>query len=123
MRPVFFSVLAGLLGASASLAIACGPAGAHVFLVDSYPSTKQRVATPPNVIKLRFSGRADAHYSTVSITSEDGAVLATRAQQNASRDLHLPAPPLQPGRYRVHYRILSTDGDLVEGKIEFVVGE
>lgn len=122
MRPVC-SAAASLLCACSFLAAASGPADAHASLVNSYPSAKQHVTAPPSVIKLRFSGRADAHYSTVSIMSEDGGVLATRTQQNASREFDLPAPQLQPGRYRVHYRVLSTDGDLVEGRIEFVVDE
>jgi methionine-rich copper-binding protein CopC len=82
------------------------PAQAHAYLVDSFPAAKQRLHAPLKTVKLRFSGRADAHYSTISLLREDGAVLATRTQPKAQREFDLPAPPLEPGRYRVHYRIL-----------------
>jgi methionine-rich copper-binding protein CopC len=99
------------------------PAQAHAYLVDSFPAAKQRLHAPLKTVKLRFSGRADAHYSTISLLREDGAVLATRTQPKAQREFDLPAPPLEPGRYRVHYRILSVDGDLVQGELDFLVEE
>ncbi|MGA8170144.1 MAG: copper resistance CopC family protein [Methylocystis sp.] len=96
---------------------------AHGYLVSSFPSAKVHLKTPPHKIKLRFSLRADAHYSTIDLESEDGSVLATKNQPKASREMAMDAPVLTPGRYRLRYRILSPDGDLVRGKIVFFVDE
>jgi copper resistance protein C len=57
----------------------------------------------------------------VKLADESGAVVAETTQSQASRDMTLEAPALRPGAYRVVYRVLSTDGDVVEGKVEFVV--
>ena len=97
------------------------PANAHAYLVDSYPSAKMHINKPLKTVRLRFSGRADAQYSTALLEREDGAVLAGQTQPKASTEIDFPVPPLQPGRYFVHYRVLSVDGDLVEGKVDFVV--
>lgn len=120
MRPIVAAPLASLLALSLAAAGPI-PAAAHVLLVDSFPSAKQRLPAAPGVVRLRFSGRADALYSTISLEGEGGGTLATRTQPAASRDLQLPAPPLPPGSYRIRYRVLSTDGDLVEGRVEFTV--
>jgi len=93
----------------------------HTYLVDSFPLAKERVTFPLKTIRLRFAGIADALYSTVRLETENGVVLAERRQRMAKRELELPAPALEPGRYRVHYRVLSADGDIVEGAVEFLV--
>ena len=96
-------------------------AQAHGYLVDSFPSRNEHVNLPLKKVTLRFSLKADAHYSTISIRTDDGYVLATKIQPEASREIYIPAPALEPGRYQVYYRILSTDGDVVQGKVDFVV--
>lgn len=103
------------------LAAAHAPAQAHVFLVDSVPAKKQEVMHPLAHIKLTFSGKADALFSTVKLVDARGAVVAETTQEAASRQMTMPAPALQPGTYRVCYRVLSADGDIVEGKVDFEV--
>jgi methionine-rich copper-binding protein CopC len=96
---------------------------AHGYLVDSHPSRNEHVTPPLKKVKLRFSLIADAHYSTIALKSEDGAILAMKTQPEASRELNVAAPKLQPGRYHVQYRILSPDGDIVQGGFAFVVDD
>jgi copper resistance protein C len=111
-------------GAVAALALASVsnvPALAHAYLVDSVPAMKQEVMNPPDRIRLVFSGRADAHFSTAELLDESGAVVTRVTQQKAAREMTLPAAALPPGQYRVHYRVLSVDGDIVEGNVEFAV--
>ena len=114
------------LGALAALALAATqvPAEAHAYLVDSIPAKKQEVLRPQALerIKLVFSGKADALYSTARLTDPSGATLSETTQREASHEMVLPAPArLAPGKYLVHYRVLSVDGDVVEGKVEFMV--
>jgi copper resistance protein C len=116
MKPV-------LTGALAALALtACAvPALAHTQLVDSYPANKQLVLKPLHAIKLTFSGKADALYSVVKLKDSKGEVIAQTAQKHASKELILTTPSLMPGDYHIVYRVLSVDGDIIEGKLEFSV--
>ncbi|MGA8170071.1 MAG: copper resistance CopC family protein [Methylocystis sp.] len=108
--------LVAALGASA-------PALAHSFLVDATPSSKDHVATAPKTIKLRFGGGVEPAYSKLTIETPDGKVLAEGAvgKPDSPRELTLDAPDLPPSRYIVRYRVLSTDGHIVEGNYEFTV--
>jgi copper resistance protein C len=107
--------------AALALAVTAVPAEAHAYLVDSVPARKQEVVHRLERIRLVFSGKADALYSTVKVIDNRGAVVAETTQEKASREMTLAAPPLPPGDYRVHYRVLSMDGDIVEGKVDFTV--
>jgi copper resistance protein C len=114
---------ARVLGLAFLLATICGGAEAHGYLAGSFPPAKAHLKTAPHTIKLHFSLRADARYSTIYLEDDDGAVLASKTQQTASRDMNMSAPLLAPGRYHVRYRILSPDGDVVQGKIDFIIDE
>jgi methionine-rich copper-binding protein CopC len=115
------SALCTMFASVVATILAVSPATAHAYLVESFPSAKQRLSKPLRTIRLVFSGRADAHYSTIRLESEDGTLLAAKTQAKAEHRLDLAAPPLQSGRYRVHYRVLSTDGDITEGRLEFFI--
>jgi len=114
---------AGVLWSALLLAAIWGRAEAHGYLTGSFPPAKAHLRTAPHTIKLHFSLRADARYSTINLEDDDGAVLASKTQQRASRDMDMSAPLLAPGRYHVRYRILSPNGDVVQGKIDFIVDE
>lgn len=118
-----FRIGAGVLCLVFLLATMCGPVDAHGYLAASFPPAKSHLKTPPHQIKLHFPLRADARYSMIDLEDDEGAVLASKTQQKASRDMDMNAPMLSPGRYHVRYRILSPDGDLVQGKIDFIVDE
>lgn len=100
-----------------------GPALSHSFLVEATPSSKDHVATSPKTIRLRFGGGVEPPYSNLSIQGGDGKILAEGAvgKPETPRELTLDAPTLAPGRYVVKYRVLSTDGHIVEGNYEFTV--
>lgn len=93
----------------------------HRFLVESFPASKQVVVKPVRQIKLVFQGKVDAVISTITLKSQNGTVIAKAAQKKASRELLLDTPALQPGLYEVDYRVLATDGDIVEGCFPFVI--
>ena len=104
------------------LLFAAAPALAHSFLVDANPSSKDHVDAIPKTIKLKFGAGVEPAYSTLSIETSDGKVLAKGAvgKPETPRELTLDAPAdLTPGRYVVRYRVLSQDGHIVEGNYEF----
>jgi len=112
-------LMAGLVASS----MAAVPARAHSFLVEANPSSKDHVATSPKTVKLRFGGGVEPAYSKLTIEGADGKVLATGAigVPDKPRELSVESPELAPGKYIVRYRVLSTDGHIVEGNYEFTV--
>ncbi len=101
---------------------AAAPALAHSFLVDANPSSKDHVDALPKTIKLKFGAGVEPAYSTLSIETGDGKVLAKGAvgKPETPRELTLDAPAdLAPGRYVIRFRVLSQDGHIVEGNYEF----
>jgi methionine-rich copper-binding protein CopC len=114
--------LAGALALAACLTHAA-PAFAHSFLVEATPSSKDHVESAPKTVKLRFGGGVEPPYSKLTIESADGKVLAEGAigKPDKPRELSVDSPELAPGRYVVRYRVLSTDGHIVEGNYEFFV--
>ena len=116
--------LTGAITGFALLFAAAAPATAHSFLIDANPSAKDHVAAAPKTIKLKFGAGVEPNYSTVTIEGADGKVLASGAvgKPETPRELTLDAPAdLPPARYIVRYRVLSTDGHIVEGNYEFTI--
>lgn len=99
------------------------PARAHSFLVEATPSSKDHVATAPKTVKLRFGGGVEPKYSKLTIEDASGKVLGEGANgvPDKPRELSMDAPELAAGKYVVRYRVLSTDGHIVEGSYEFTV--
>jgi len=96
---------------------------AHAYLTDSFPARSQHIDRAPSKIRLTFTGKTEAHFSTVRLKDERGAVLAEVTPQQASREIVMPAPSLAPGQYQVDYRVLSADGDVVQGAVGFTVDD
>jgi methionine-rich copper-binding protein CopC len=115
------SLAAGLM--AAALCLSAATAVAHSFLIDASPSAKDHVAASPKVVKLRFGGGVEAAYSTISILDSTGKVVVegAKGQPEKPRELTLEAPDLVAGNYTVKFRVLSSDGHIVEGKYEFTV--
>ncbi len=113
----------GLLLGGALVASAAGPAFAHSFLVEATPSSKDHVATSPKIVKLRFGGGVEPKYSKLTVEDASGKVLGEGSigTPDKPRELSMESPELAPGKYIVRYRVLSTDGHIVEGNYEFTV--
>jgi methionine-rich copper-binding protein CopC len=98
-------------------------ANAHGYLVESFPPRGSHLWQSPRHIKLLFSLRTDAGWSTVMLKRNDGAVLAEERQPITSRSFRMEVPKLSPGAYRVQYSMLTPDGDVLRGEVDFVVDE
>jgi hypothetical protein len=119
LRPIIKAAAVGAIG----VLLLSAPAFAHSFLVEASPSSKEHVATPPKTVKLRFGGGVEPAYSNIAIENSEGKVVAEGAigKPEAPRELSVEAPALSPGRYVVKYRVLSTDGHIVQGNYEFTI--
>lgn len=125
MKGLFFQrrPVALVFAAVAGLALSATPGFAHSFLVEATPSSKDHVAASPKTIKLRFGGGVEPKYSKLTVEDAGGKVLGEGSigVPDKPRELSMESPELAPGKYVVRYRVLSTDGHVVEGNYEFTV--
>lgn len=110
--------------AIASLSISA--AYAHAMLETASPRVGARVASSPTLITLSFSERVEASLSTVALKSGDGeAVELSPARSGASGHVLVAnvLRPLDPGRYRVSWSVLSADGHSTSGDYSFTIAK
>jgi methionine-rich copper-binding protein CopC len=112
------SSLLATVGLTLSLVSA---AHAHSLLLSSVPSAGAVVNGVP-VVTLRFNNRIEKKLSRIRLVSPRGEAQALAVRTDGAVDaLEAPLPPLAAGRYRVDWRVLSTDGHVVSGTFAFSV--
>ena len=94
---------------------------AHSLLLASVPKADAVVSGAP-AVTLRFNNRIEKKLSRIRLVSprDEAQALAVRSD-GAVDALEAPLPPLAAGRYRVDWRVLSTDGHVVSGTFAFSV--
>lgn len=114
-RPALIGILLIVLPAAAV---------AHSFLERADPRPGSTVRTAPAEVRLRFTERLEPAFSTVRVTDEKGRRVdrgEAHMEPGVPRQLRVPLEPLGPGRYAVHWRVLSVDSHVVEGDFTFRV--
>lgn len=101
------------------------PAWGHAALTRSVPGNRDVLAHSPSHIRLRFNEKVEARFSTISLEDAQGHKTALGAVTSSAGDSHgleaaVPVP-LPPGRYTVHYRVLSQDGHVIERSFGFTL--
>jgi methionine-rich copper-binding protein CopC len=99
-------------------------AWAHASLVKSVPAQRAVLYSSPAKIQLWFNERLEARYSSVSLLDGSGTILETGVVEIAGDDpksIHTAIKSLPPGTYTVKYRVLSTDGHVVENQFSFTI--
>ena len=97
-------------------------APAHSFLEGAEPRPGSTVKTVPAEVRLRFTERLEAAFSTVRVTDESGRRVdrgEAHLDAGAPKRLRVPLLPIAPGRYTVKWRVLSVDSHVVEGEFNF----
>jgi len=97
------------------------PAVAHSLLLESTPAAGATLAAAPHELMLRFNNRIEKPLSRVRLLDGRGGVqpIALRAEAAPADRLTAPLPVLAPGRWRVEWQVLSTDGHVVSGRFDF----
>ena len=78
--------------------------------------------TPPAQVRLWFTERLEPAYSRVQVVNEAGQRVDSGDNQVDLADpalLTISLPPLQPGAYKVIWRVLSVDTHITEGDFSF----
>jgi copper resistance protein C len=96
------------------------PAFAHNELTGSDPEEGQEVEQAPDEIRLEFLASVDAANAEFDVSGPDGSVMADDAEVDGDVVL-IPVEPGPAGDYEVDWRVLSSDGDWVEGTVAFTV--
>ncbi|MGW0479810.1 copper resistance CopC family protein [Nonomuraea sp. NPDC003214] len=109
-----------LLAACAAAGLA-SPAWAHNVLVGSDPADGATLAAPPSRITLTFDQPARQGYAQIGVTGGDGSAWADGAAVVSAEKVSVAVRPMPAGSYVVGYRILSSDGHPVTGKLTFTV--
>ena len=97
-------------------------AAAHSLLLESSPGAGATVDAGPRELALRFNNRIEKRLSRIRLVDDRGEAqdLAVATDGAADR-LTAPVPAVKPGRYRVEWQVLSTDGHVVTGRYSFTV--
>lgn len=99
-------------------------AWAHASLVKSVPAQRAVLQRAPAKIQLWFNERLEARYSSFTLFDAGGKPVETGAVDVDPEDpksLAAAVKALPPGNYVVKYRVLSTDGHVVENQFPFTV--
>ena len=99
-------------------------AWAHASLVKSVPAQRAALYRAPAKIQLWFNERLEPRYSSLSLVDAKGKAVETGKVEVAPddpRSLVAPIGSLVPGRYAVKYRVLSTDGHVVQSEFPFTI--
>jgi methionine-rich copper-binding protein CopC len=72
---------------------------------------------------LRFNNRIEKPLSRVRLVDGRGSALplVLAAEATSADRLTATLPALAPGRWRVEWQVLSTDGHVVSGRFEFQI--
>jgi methionine-rich copper-binding protein CopC len=113
--------LCGLL--AVALVSAPGAVGAHSLLLESVPASGATLTAPPRELTLRFNNRIERSLSRVRLVDDRGAdrPLAITVDGGPADRLRAAVPSLGPGRWRVEWQVLSTDGHVVSGRFNFTL--
>jgi hypothetical protein len=103
--------------------LACAtPAPAHSLLLESSPAANSVVSAPPREVALRFNNRIEKRLSKIRLVDERGHGRELPVTTDGAADrLHAALPEVAPGRYRVEWQVLSTDGHVVTGRYAFTL--
>jgi copper transport protein len=101
------------------------PASAHASLDSSDPSPSAILETSPDVIRLDFSEAVSPPADAISLFDASGTPVrggVVEAGEAPSTVLLTGFPALADGIHVVAWRVVSTDGHLVQGAFTFTVG-
>lgn len=98
-----------------------GPASAHAVLVAATPADRTMLDRAPAEVHLTFD--ESVALTQLTLVAADGTGIPLKASAtNAEVTGVLPGAPLPAGTYTLSYRVISADGHVVGGAIQFGIG-
>jgi len=99
-------------------------AAAHAALDHALPAPGSSLREAPPQLQLWFTQRIEPAFSTVEVTDEHGQRVDNRDSRVEAAEgklLSVSLAHLQPGRYRVAWRVVSVDTHVSKGDFTFDV--
>jgi len=96
----------------------------HATLLSSEPAAKSTLASSPTRIRLVFSEEIEPSLGRIRLVAPGGRVVTLVSKGDPHDVSALIAPittPLEPGSYRVEWRIVSEDGHPIDGAYTFTL--
>jgi methionine-rich copper-binding protein CopC len=112
-----------LLVCAACLTLA-GGAFAHAFIDHADPKVGSKVKVPPAEVRIWFTEKLEPAFSTLHVLGADGKPVDKGDAHVDQKDptlLLVTLPPLQPGIYKVVWRVTSLDTHKTEGDFKFQI--
>jgi len=105
---------------AATVVLFVGVAWAHAILMASRPEANSVVNGPKIDVVLKFNVRIDATRSVVRLVSEDGASKPLKPLPgNAPNVIQTNATDVRPGKYKLSWQVLASDGHITRGDVPF----
>jgi copper resistance protein C len=105
------------------LLLATGEASAHAFLDHAEPRVGNKVASPPHEVKLWFTQKLEAAFSTVTVTNAAGERVDAGKPRISGTQMSVALRPGGNGTYHVTWQVLSVDTHRTDGNFTFQVGQ
>lgn len=106
--------------AAAVVVFCTGVAWAHAILVASSPEANSIVNGPNIDITLKFNVRVDVTRSFVRLLNTDGAARSlSLLKGNAPNVILATANDVKPGKYKLSWQVLASDGHITRGEVPF----
>jgi methionine-rich copper-binding protein CopC len=96
-------------------------AEAHAIIVTSKPAANSTVSAGAVDIVLQFNSLIDASLSRVDVVDAAGKIIAASITDQGKGVLASQVSVEAPGKWRVRWQVLSTDGHITRGEIPFTV--
>lgn len=122
MSSVLRSILTVTAGLCQVAALVTG-AHAHAIVIDSEPADGAG-GPPPHRLLLHFNSRIERTLCSVTLVGPKSGppVLLLHQETTAAPDtLTYSMPVLSPGAYQARWKVMSADGHLTEGTVNFSV--
>lgn len=119
------AALAGTLAAATALGLAAAPAAsAHDVLLSSTPEEGETLDTVPETVELTFSADIGDGGNAIAVNGPDGNDHTTGDITVDGPDAEIGVEPLtEAGDYTIAYRMVSSDGHVIEDTVEFAVSD
>lgn len=115
-RPFYFLLFFCLLAGAPKVC------KAHAILLKSIPELQATIKGPTVEITLRFNVRIDGRRSRIALLAPNGKVTTLVLDKNsAPAILQTKAVGLMPGKYKIEWNVLASDGHMSGGEIPFNV--
>ena len=110
--------------ALATLLLLGSAASGHAFLDRAEPRVGSTVRAAPAEVRVWFTERLEPAFSTLEVVNERGERVdtgPTRVDETSPATLRVSLKRIEPGTYRVKWRVLSVDTHVTEGDFTFRV--